>query len=224
MVAIRVSAAFLVAALIVLQAPAAGRAEQAFDFSGADLTGDWYILVHYKDDRSVDKTITKFKDFAWSIAQREGGMTWEVYPYVMFGDETELLRRAAMVKHKAWEPDETLWQKIKTTINVSSRAAERKRLDGTLAKGFKSLAPIQTGGLNTMSFTRNWKVAFVPEMVKLVITDSLSGGAGLGGMEEDTVYEITERVDGGEFRGRWDADTKRGTFRMVRSVERKVVK
>ncbi len=75
-----------------------------------------------------------------------------------------------------------------------------------------------------MSFTRNWHVTFVPEKVTLVITDSLSGGQGLGGMEEDTLYEITERVDANEFRGRWDADTKRGSFRMVRSAERKVVK
>ena len=214
----------MLAALFSLQAPVSVSAEQGFDFTGADLTGDWYVLIHYKDDRSVDKSITKFKDFAWSIAQREGGMTWESYPYVMFGDETELVRRSAMMKHKFWEPDERLWQRIKTTLNVSSRAAERKRLDGSVEKGFKSLAPIQTGGLNTMSFTRNWHVTFVPEKVNLVITDSLSGGIGLGGMEEDTVFEITERIDAGEFRGRWDADTKRGTFRMVRSAERKVVK
>jgi hypothetical protein len=194
------------------------------DFSDADLSGDWYVLIHYKDDRSEDKSIVKFKDFAWSIEQRDKTMTWEHYPYVVFDDETELVRRAAMTKHKNWEPDDGLWAKIRKSLEVSSRAADRKRLTGSTGEGFKSLAPITTGGLNTMSFTRNWDVSFHPENVRIVITDALSGGAGLSGMEESILYEIREKVSQDEYRGFWDGNTKRGQFRMVRSAERKVVK
>jgi hypothetical protein len=218
---------FLLAPLLAVGLTAGAVAEEGregTDLSNADLSGDWYVLIHYKDDRSEDKSIVKFKDFAWSIQQREKTITWEHYPYVVFDDETELVRRAAMTKHQNWEPDAALWEKIRASLEVSSRAADRKRLTGSTNEGFKSLAPIATGGLNTMSFTRNWDVSFKPQNVRIVITDALSGGAGLSGMEESILYEIREKVSDDEYRGFWDGNTKRGPFRMVRSAERKVVK
>ena len=52
------------------------------DLAGVALSGDWYVLIHYKDDDSVDKSITKFRDLVWSIEQTSNTMTWEEYPYV----------------------------------------------------------------------------------------------------------------------------------------------
>ena len=52
----------LVLPLVVLAALAVpARAE---DLSKLDLSGEWYVLLHYKDARSEDKSITDFKDFA----------------------------------------------------------------------------------------------------------------------------------------------------------------
>jgi hypothetical protein len=94
----------------------------------------------------------------------------------------------------------------------------------SVEKGWKSLAPLGSGGLNTMSFTRNWDVGFKPDKISIVIVDSLSGATGLGGIEESTTFEVTQRVSPGELRGTYEEGTKRGTFRMVRSAERRVVK
>jgi hypothetical protein len=101
---------------------------------------------------------------------------------------------------------------------------QRKRMKGSLKEGYKSLPPLGTGGFNTMTFTREWKVIYVPEMVKITIIDSLSGSGGLEGMDEATFYEITERAGDGELRGTYREGTKSGTFRMVRSREHQVVK
>jgi hypothetical protein len=218
-------ASLVVAALAVGPAPGATAADApATDFTKLDLSGSWYVLIHYKDAQSEDKSITKFKDFVWTVEQTANTLTWEHYPYVMFGEDAELVRRQAMRGHTAWEPDDALWTQLKTAVEVSSRALARKRLTGSVAQGWKSLAPLGSGGLNTMSFTRNWDVSMKPDRVSIVIVDSLSGTAGLGGMEEATTYEIRERVGDGELRGSYEEGDKRGTFRMVRSAERRVVK
>jgi hypothetical protein len=215
----------LVALLVAPLLLGSGEAEkdEASPLQGVDLSGDWYVLIHYKDDDSVDKSITKFKDVVWSIQQTENTMTWEEYHYVMFPDGIEFYRRAAMENHTAWEPDDSLWDRIRVSVDVSSRGMKRKRLTGSRADGFSSLPPITTGGFQTMTYTTTWKVAFKTEQVRIEVTDSL-GGSSFQGMEGATLYEVTTLESPDEFTGRYDRDTLHGTFRMVRSKERKVVK
>jgi hypothetical protein len=203
--------------------PAAEGEVSAPDLSGVDLSGDWYVLIHYKDDDSADKSITKFLDLAWSIEQTANTMTWEEFPYVMFSGDTDLYRRHAMKEHLPWEPDESGWKRIRESFGVSSRAMKRKRLTGSVGEGYESLPPLTTGGFNTMTFTQSWRVRFAKERIRIEIVDSL-GGVGFEEMEGATVYEITERKAPDELRGRYDRDTRHGTFRMVRSKEREVVK
>ena len=200
----------------------AGEAERPRTLENVDLSGDWYVLIHYRDDDSVDKSIRKFKDIAWSIQQTENTMTWEEYPYVVFPDSVRLYRKEAMATHKAWEPNDSMWKRLRETVEVSSRGMKRKRLTGSLKEGFSSLPPITTGGFNTMSYTTNWKVVFEPDRIRIQVVDSL-GGSSFEGMEGATLYDVTA-VDRDELRGKFDRDTLHGTFRMVRSKERKVVK
>ena len=78
---------------------------QAEDLAKLDLTGEWYVLLHYKDANSEDKSITKFKDFAWSIRQSPAKLEIDEYPYVLFDEGTEEIRRADMRGHKPWQPE-----------------------------------------------------------------------------------------------------------------------
>ena len=61
-------------------------------------------------------------------------------------------------------------------------------------------------------------------MIKIVITDSLSGAGGLGGMEDATVYSIRRRVSDDELRGTYSEASKHGTMRMIRGAELRVLK
>jgi hypothetical protein len=194
------------------------------DLSHADLSGDWYVLLRWKDSKSEDKSIEKFKDFAWSVEQTPNTITWEHYPYVVFGDEAEQFRRHAMMNHEHWEPDAAQWEMLKSSLPVSARAMSRKRLKGSVSEGYKSLPPLKSGGFNTMTFTREWHVTHSAESVQIIVIDSLSGSGGLEGMDEATRYVIIEQVGDGEFRGSYKEGTKSGTFRMVKSAEHKVVK
>lgn len=194
------------------------------DLSELDLSGDWYVLVHYKDDRSQDKSITKFKDFAWSIEQGERKIRWQAFPYVMFGEELEIIRRHAMMEHLPWEPSDSIWKRIRDEIKVSSRAATQKTLRGALDSGFSSAAPSGRAGLGTLTFSRDWTLTFAPDRVTITVTDSLSGSSGLEGMKEATVYEILERVGADELRGSFEEATRHGSFRMVRARGRRMAK
>src|SRR5512147_886806 len=92
---------FLLATLVSL----AARSARAEEPSKLDLTGEWYVLIHFKDSRSEDKALTSFKDFGWSIQQEPGKLTVEEFPYVFFDEGTEEVRRAAMRGHTPWQPE-----------------------------------------------------------------------------------------------------------------------
>ena len=143
----------------------------------------------------------------------------------MFDENTELIRRHAMVEHLPWEPEGSVLTELRSHIDVSSRAMKRKRMKGDFERGFRSLPPLMSGGLNMMTFTRTWTVTFKPEKVRIQVVDSLaSDSEAIAEIEGATVFEITERVSEDEYRGRYDDDSRRGTFRMLRSSERRVVK
>ncbi len=215
------SPGLLCLALALLASPL--RAADA-DFAQADLNGAWYVLIHYTDARAENKDAKRFKDFAWTIEQTANTITWEYYPFVFFGEDSEQVRRHAMKQATAWEPSASDWAAVRSAVDVSSRALQRKRMTGSTSQGFKSLAPLGSGGLNTLSFSRNWDVSFKPDRISIVILDSLSGSGGLEGMEEAISYDINERVSADEYRGTYAEGEKRGTLRMVKSAERRVVK
>lgn len=206
----------LAAALLFGSAPAS-----AVDLSNADLNGHWYILVHYKDDRSEDKSITKFRDAVWSIKQDENKVKINSYPYVFFSEGDELIRRNNMMNHVAWSPDERIWGEIREFVRVSDRGSKVKTLKGGEAQVFESNPGGGGGfGMNTLTFTQNWKLTFAPDSIRVDITDSLSGSGGLAGMDETITYLITERVSDDEFRGKYDDPTRHGKMWMVRSKQR----
>jgi len=221
---------FLASLLLIAQAtpgsagPVQAESGDSVDLQRRNLTGEWYVLIHYKDDQSVDKTITRFKDFAWSVKQTAKGIDWQYFPYVLFSEEVEEVRRDAMTRPLPWEPDAALWQQIRQQIGVSPRATTRKHLSGNVHDGFKTGSGAVSSGRRTLTFSRNWDVRFEKSRIVIRILDALSGGAGLAGMEEATVFRIEQAVDDDEFRGHWHEGTRHGEFRMVRVRERKVLK
>lgn len=202
-----------------------GRAARAEDLSKLDLTGEWYVLIHYKDSRSEDKSLTNFKDFGWSIQQEPTKLSVEEFPYVLFDEGTEEVRRSAMRGHTPWQPEGVVLEHLREHVDVSSRAARKKQLAGDFASGMKSGA--DTAGVKTgnMSFTRNWDVTWSPASVRIKIVDSLGGGgAMLGDMEEASLYEVTGRPSADELTGTWSEGEKSGSLRLIRAKERRVVK
>ncbi len=214
----------LVAPALALLATGPQGVAPAQGLQSLDLSGEWYVLLHYKDSKSADPSITKFKDLSWSIRQDEQQIVWKENPYVIFDEGTEVERRYKMRAHEPWQPEGLVLGLLRKHVDVSERAERSKRLRGSVDEGFRSLPPISTGAANTLSFTRDWKLDFGEDKVRIVIVDSLGGSELLGEMEEATVFEITERGPDDELLGTYSEGTKSGTLRMIRSNERRVVK
>ena len=208
----------------VLTALACGPAT-AEELGALDLSGEWYVLLTYKDQRSQDASVTRWKDFAWSIQQRPKQIVWLVNPYVVFDQGTEVTRRYKIHAHnEPWQPEGRVLSRLSEHLDVSARAEKVERLKGSREKGYRSLPQSGLGSARTMTFTRDWTVSFSDERVRITVTDSLGGSELLGDMEESTVYEITQRVSPSELRGTYVEGPKSGTLRMLRSAERRVVK
>jgi hypothetical protein len=196
----------------------------AADLSKLDLSGEWYVLIHYKDARSEDKSITKFKDFAWSIRQSPTGLEIDEYPYVIFDEGTEEIRKGAMRGHKPWQPEGLVLDALREHVDVSTRAMRQKTLSGSTAKGMKSEDAAAAGG-TTMNFTRSWDVAWAPAAVTIKVVDALSGGSAmLGEMEEAATFTLKEQPSPDELRGTWSEGEKSGSLRLIRAKERRVLK
>ena len=197
---------------------------RAADLSKLDLSGDWYVLIHYKDAKSEDKSITKFKDFAWSIRQSAAGLEIDEYPYVIFDEGTEEIRKAAMRGHKPWQPEGLVLDALREHVDVSTRAMRQKQLTGSTASGMKSAEAAAAGG-TTMNFSRSWDITWTPASVTIKVVDSLSGGSAmLGEMEEAAVFTIKDQPAPDELRGSWSEGDKSGSLRLLRAKEKRVLK
>jgi hypothetical protein len=215
-----VCAVFAAVALLA-SSLATGEAAAAAGLQDADLSGHWYILVHYKDDRSKDKSITKFKDMAWSIEQTENKIALKAYKYVFLPNEgDELARRNSMTNHLPWEPDERIWSDIREAVYVGARGSKSKTLYGSRASGFRTKSG-SSMGIQTLTFTQDWTIRFEENQIVVEVEDSLSGSGGLAGMDEMIVFRLTERVADDEFRGRYDSPTHHGKLWMVRAKNRR---
>jgi len=211
------------AVLVGALAVAAALPSRAADLSKLDLSGDWYVLILYKDTRSEDKALVHLKDMAWSVQQEPAKMAVAEYPYVIFDEGSEEIRKAAMRKHTAWEPEGLVLDTLREHVDVSERAKRSKTLSGDTASGMKSGGgPKATG--KTVDFSRNWDVTWAPAKVQIQIVDSLGGSSMLGELEEASVYLITDQPSPGELTGTWSEGEKSGSLRMIRAKEHRVVK
>jgi hypothetical protein len=213
------SALFLIS---LAGAPGASAATQGGEAPLLDLSGEWYVLVHYRDTREGLGEAERFRDFAWSIEQRDAELLWRVYPFVAFGDELEEIRKAHMRAEERWEPDPATLARLREELPVSPRAATRERLVGSREAGFRSPAS-PAPAANTVTFVRDWSVRFEPRAVRVEIHDALGGSLALEEMRETTLFEIQEKIGPGELRGVYREGTLRGTFLMLRARARRVV-
>ena len=201
-----------------------GAPAAAADLSKLDLSGDWYVLILYKDARSEDKNLVHLKDMAWNVQQDAGKMTVTEFPYVVFDEGSEEIRKAAMRKHESWQPEGLVLDTLREHVDVSERAKRSKTLTGDVASGMKSESGGGKGGGKTVDFSRNWDVTWAPAKVQIQIVDSLGGSSMLGEMEEASVFSITGEPAPGELTGTWSEGEKSGSLRMIRAKEHRVVK
>jgi len=186
-----------------------------------DLTGTWYVLVHYKDDVSGKPDATRWEDRIWVFSKSGDRLEWKDYPIVVFQDDEGRFERTRSGYSRvggAWEPNAGQLAQIQSGLEINLRGGKTKSLSGSDAAGWKSAPPSQPKGAGFVTYSEVWGVKDATGKPIFQRNESL-GSAGMESLEGGTVFK-TESVAPGELRGSFERDgTRHGTFRMVRAGE-----
>lgn len=196
--------------------------------SGAvDLIGTWHVLVHFTDDHTHDPAQLRWDDRVWVFEKAGSRLRWTEYPIVVFRDQAGRFEprgaiRAARVLH-GWEPNESQRGQIASGVEVSPRGRKQKTLR---ARGgdWQSTNRATAASASIVSYVENWSIAD-PTGEPTFRREDVLGSAETESLEGVTQYRTTEVLRGGdELRGTFVRDeSRRGTFRMLRSGETKAL-
>jgi len=189
--------------------------------SAVDLTGTWYVLVHYKDDASGKPDALRWEDRIWTFEHRGDELVWKEYPIVVFQDDDGRFERSRTGYSRvvgAWEPNATQRAQIESGLEVNTRGSKEKVLRGSDAAGWKSVGSAQPKNANVITYTETWGLGNAAGKPVFLRNESL-GSAAMESLEGGTRYETQSVAEGGsELAGSFERDGSRhGTFRMVRA-------
>jgi hypothetical protein len=184
-----------------------------------DLTGTWYVLVHYKDDVSGKPDAMRWEDRIWVFSKTGDRLEWKDYPIVVFQDDEGRFERSRSGYSRvvgAWEPSAGQLAQIQSGLEINTRGAKTKTLSGSDTAGWKSAPPSAPKGAGFVTYAEVWGVKDAAGKPLFQRNESL-GAAGMESLEGGTVFK-TESVSSGELRGSYERDgTRHGSFRMLRA-------
>ena len=184
-----------------------------------DLSGTWYVLIHYKDDVSGNPDVLRWEDRVWVFERNGDRLEWKDYPIVVFEDDEGRFERSRSGYSRVlggWEPSPGQLAQIQSGLEINERGSKRKTLTGSDAAGWKSLASAQPQGARYVTYTETWGIKDAAGKPVFLRNESL-GSSDMGSMEGGTVFK-TESTGAAELRGSFERDgTRHGTFRMTRA-------
>ena len=195
-----------------------------------ELIGTWHVLVHYKDSvaRHDPDAQMRWEDRVWVFEKAGSRLRWSEYPIVVFHDKTGRFEsrgavRAARVLN-GWEPNEAQRAEIAKGIPVGKRGSKHKTLRRR-GDEWRSASRSTAASASIVSYVEHWIIRD-PTGKPTFRREDILGSAETEGLEGVTQYTTTEVLgNGNELRGGFSRDeSRRGTFRMVRSGATKELK
>ena len=194
-----------------------------------ELSGTWYVLVHYTDSESANPSRVHWEDRIWVFERKGDTLEWKDYPIVVFDDESGRFEklggnRASRVLG-AWEPSPAQQAEIAHGLQYNTRGSKTKTLRGSDARGWRSAAPEAAPSASVLTYSETWSIEGLPAKPVFLRDDALGGGRAES-LEGRTQYRVEEiSPDASELRGSFDRDGAcRGSFRMMRSGTAEVVR
>lgn len=194
----------------------------ALPAGAVDLTGTWYVLIHYKDDHAGNPDEERWDDKVWVFEPKGKRLRWTEYPIVVFDDESGRFERRATGQYARilhhWEPDAGQRADIRDGLQVNQRGSKSKTLRGSDARGWSSSRSMGAASASVVTYQEIWSIEGLPGRPVFRRADMLGGG------RTDTMAGITEyrarEVGDDRIAGDFERDGSRhGTFRMWRSGE-----
>lgn len=187
-----------------------------------DLTGTWYVLIHYQDPKTANPDAMRWKDLVWVFAKKGTRLEWTEYPIVAFEDTTGRFERIGGNPRSrvlaAWEPNPEQRKTIDDGPHVNPRGMRVKTMTGSSERGWTSPRRRSTTSAMVMSYQENLTIEALDGLPRFVREDVV-GNMATTGSGGGTRYEVESIERGGRrLVGRYERDGRqRGTFRMWRT-------
>jgi len=184
-----------------------------------DLTGTWYLLIHYTDDSSGKPDQQRWDERVWRFERKGDALEWSEWTIVNFADDTGRFERDGGHYARvlgAFEPSPAQLAQIQQGLEVNPRGKKTKRLRGSDANGWSSGGGGAATGANVLTYVETWSIDGSADKPVFTRLDSLGGGSAES-LDGKTVY-ATQSASDAELRGSFERDgTRHGTFRLLRS-------
>ena len=193
-------------------APAASRAEEALD-----LTGTWYVLIHYQDPETANPEAMRWKDLVWVFTRKGNRLEWTEFPLVVFEDQTGRFENRQRILG-AWRPNPEQLETIQNGPRVNERGSRAKTLRGSDAQGWSSSRRAPRRSANVMSYEETVEIKNLGTLPLFERSDQVGSGV----ISEDggaTRYQVME-IKPGQRRmvGQYERDGRlKGTFELRRT-------
>lgn len=205
----------------------AAGAEAEDGASELSLEGTWHVLVHYTDSDTADAEVVRWDDRVWVFEQKGSRLRWTEYPIVVFSDRSGRFERSQHGQRRvlhAWEPNAIQSEQIEDGLEFNSRGSKAKSLRRKRNGNWQSSGAAQVRSASIVGYHETWSIDWVDGAPTFTRDDTL-GSERAEAMSGRTLYRglvvspVGDRVEGEFARD----ESRRGTFRMVRSGEARSV-
>jgi hypothetical protein len=189
--------------------------------SAVDLTGTWYVLVHFTDETTGKPDQMRWEDRLWIFEPKGAQLQWTEYPIVVFTDESGRFERLGSNRQSrvlgAWEPNPAQLAEIQGGLQYNTRGGKQKSLEGSSSTGWSSGTARRSQSASVISYSETWTIDS-PSGLPVFTREDVMGSSDDDVAEGRTIYK-SEAVEGDAvLKGSFERDgTRRGTFKMVRS-------
>jgi hypothetical protein len=199
-----------------------GEAPSAGDRAGQWYEGDWYVLVHYRDDTTPELQSIQWEDRVWRLESRGQRLIWTEFTSPAFIDgrgRYESLPGGQTGRSLgAWVPSEAQLAEIRQgALRLDPHGARVKSLQGSASEGFGSAGELRSESTSVIGYHERWSIVGLATLPVFERAD-LMGSGRTESMQGRTVYRATEvSPDRHELRGDYARDGQlHGRFRMLR--------
>jgi len=187
-----------------------------------DVSGTWFVLIHYRDIATANPDATRWADRVWTFEKDGRELAWTEYPIVVFEDTTGRFEsRQGNARARTligWEPTETQLETINGGPRVNKRGAKIKELKGSDKRGWESGGRMAARSAFSVGYREDVSVQSLDALPVFKRSDVM-GTAATAKQEGMTVYEVTDVLEDGQILvGRYQRDeSQAGVFRMWRT-------
>lgn len=159
--------------------------------------GDWYVLVHYRDDATPELESIQWEDRVWRLERGVKRLTWTEFSSPAFRDgrgRFESLAGGQVARSLgAWTPSQAQLEEIRGgALQIDTHGARAKSMRGSPSAGYASSGDLRSESTSVIGYHERWSIRGL-EGLPVFERDDLMGSGRTESMQGRTAYRATER-------------------------------